>query len=104
MHSQHLENIYYNVFIIDGKTKFLKESWVSTPSASSKNVGPIRSPNSNGVEAKIYSDTFTAARAKFREYAGERGRRDTQEIISQHEFKKGLESTLFSSEVQIYTR
>lgn len=33
--------------------KFLKESWVSAPSASNKKLGPIRSPYSNGVEAKI---------------------------------------------------
>lgn len=65
------------------------------PPASSKKLGPTHSSDSNGVEAKIYSDTFSAARAKFREYVGERGRRDTQEIISRHEFKKGLESTLF---------
>lgn len=36
---------------------------------------------------------FIPTPSKFREYAGVRGRRDTQEIISRHEFKKGLEST-----------
>jgi hypothetical protein len=38
--------------------KFLNESWVGSPSASSEKFGPIRSPYSTEVEAKIYSNAF----------------------------------------------